>query len=270
MIEGEARVAPSTRRADWSELALLPRLDTIDAQLAAELTQEWTRVALMEHASIAAFARFSLQLLSLGAPAELIERATSAMADETKHAKACFAVASSYAAKPVGPGLLAIDNSLNETSLQETVLNTIREGCIGETVAAVEAREAAEHAQDPTLKQLLSTISEDETQHAELAFRFLKWALTLGDAQLEAAVRREFSALEREAAPCFGAPSNADHTRLLQHGVVPIALRQVIRAQAIQSVILPCARALLATGGHTGGSGVVGAAVQSICPTSCF
>ena len=270
LIEGAARVAPVARRADWNELALLPRLESMDAQLAAELSREWTRVALMEHASIAAFARFSLQLLSLGAPPELVERATSAMADETKHAKACFAVASAYAAAPVGPGLLSIDNSLTGTSLEEIVLNTIREGCIGETVAAVEAREAAEHATDPALKQLLSVISEDETKHAELAFRFVQWALTLGDVKLEAAVRREFSALEHEADAHFARSQSVNQALLLQHGIVPEGLRQVIRAQAMRSVIAPCARALLATDLHpeaqTQDSVVVSASLQSTCP----
>jgi hypothetical protein len=243
LVEGEARLAPSLSRTDWHELALLPRLAGLDSTLRGELAAEWTRAALMEHASIAAFARFSLQLLSLGAPAELLELTSSAMVDETKHAKACFAVASHYAPCPVGPGRLAIESSLAGSSLEEIVLNTIREGCVGETVAAIEAREAAEHAEDPALKQLLTTISEDETKHAELAFRFVRWALSVGDASLEAAVLREFDAL---ATLANQASSDADSSddRLLSHGVVSHGLRRAIRAQAFADVILPCARAL--------------------------
>ncbi|MET0791881.1 MAG: ferritin-like domain-containing protein, partial [Polyangiaceae bacterium] len=192
LVEGEQRLAPASARADWRELALLPRLSELDAALGAHLAEQWTRIALMEHASIAAFARFSLQLLSLGAPADLIELTTAAMADETKHAKACFALASQYAGAPVGPGRLAVERSLDEMSLEQIVLNTIREGCIGETVAAIEVREAAEHATEPALRALLLEISEDEARHAELAFRFVKWALAEGDATLERAVRREF------------------------------------------------------------------------------
>jgi len=200
----------------------------------------------MEHASIAAFARFALQLMSLGAPPELVERATRAMADETKHAKACFALASAYSPVPVGPGPLAIDQSLEGTSLEQIVLNTIREGCVGETVAAIEAREAAEHAQDPALKQLLFVISQDETQHAELAFQFVQWALSLGDASLTAAVREEFAQLATAAArDAANAETNADE--LLSHGIVSQELRRAIRAQAFASVILPCAAALRAT-----------------------
>jgi hypothetical protein len=244
LVEGEQRLAPMSARADWRELALLPRLDELDAALSAHLAEQWTRVALMEHASIAAFARFSLQLLSLGAPPGLVELTTSAMADETRHAKACFAVASQYAGASVGPGRLAVESSLNEMSLEQIVRNTIREGCVGETVAAIEAREAAEHAADPALRALLLVISEDESRHAELAFRFVQWALAQGDAALECAVRREFESL------CAFAPSHseldAQHSVSLAHGIVPEPMRQVIRARAINDVILPCSRALYA------------------------
>jgi hypothetical protein len=46
----------------------------------AVLAKHWTEVALMAHASIAAFARFSLDALSLGAPPELLDAAHAACA----------------------------------------------------------------------------------------------------------------------------------------------------------------------------------------------
>ena len=93
LVEGTERLAPSTGRADWNERPSLTELTARGPVISAQLAESWTRIALMEHASIAAFARFTLQLMSLGAPAALVERATAAMADEIKHAKACFAVA---------------------------------------------------------------------------------------------------------------------------------------------------------------------------------
>ncbi|HYQ03010.1 MAG TPA: ferritin-like domain-containing protein [Polyangiaceae bacterium] len=243
LVEGAERLAPSATRADWSELSALPHTLDLDAAQRASVAGQWTHIALMEHASIAAFARFTLQLLSLGAPASLIDSATAAMKDETKHAKACFALASHYAAVPVGPARLAIERSLDETSLEAIVLNTIREGCVGETVAAIEAREAAENAIDPALRSLLFEISADETRHAELAYRFVQWALLQGGAELTAAVQREFALLAGEAAP---APTllNNEELALLEHGIVPAAMRQAIRGQAIAQVILPCSRVL--------------------------
>jgi hypothetical protein len=244
LIEGAPRLAAVAASAEWSELSRLPKVTDLDPVLRARLAEQWTQIALMEHASVAAFARFTLQLMSLGAPASLVERATAAMSDETKHAKACFAVASQYAAAPLGAGPLAVEGSLDESTLEAIVLNTVREGCLGETLAAIEAREAAEHASDPALRELLLTISEDETRHAELAYRFVKWALSLGGPELQRAVQREFTALAAEAPRVCGALTDDDHA-LLRHGIVPDKLRQTIRGQAIAEVILPCSRALI-------------------------
>ena len=127
---------------------------------------------------MAAFARFALQLLQLGAPPELVERTTAAMADETRHARLAFGIASAYAGEALGPGPLDIERSLDETSLVDVVRLVVREGCVGETVAALEAREAAEHAleSDPG-RDCLRGVADDETRHAELAWRFVAWAL---------------------------------------------------------------------------------------------
>ena len=245
LVEGTQRLAPATARADWQHtepLTSRAELD-LDPALRARLARAWTHVALLEHASIAAFGRFTLQLLSLGAPAELIEGATAAIADETRHATTCFALASGYAGTAVGPGPLAVEGSLDATSLQSIVLDTIREGCIGETLAAVEAREAAEHARTPELQRILATISEDETRHAALAFRFVQWALATGSASLKAAIRAEFAALGREVWDTLTPPGPFDQA-LLEHGIVPDSLRQAIRRVTIRDVILPCAEAL--------------------------
>ncbi len=53
-----------------------------------------TRVGLMEHASIVAFARFPLQLLLLAAPVDLLRAAQRAMTDEMRHTQTVFAFAS--------------------------------------------------------------------------------------------------------------------------------------------------------------------------------
>jgi hypothetical protein len=245
LVEGAERLARKSARGDWTERHDLPDRTALNASQRTRLAEHWTRIALMEHASIAAFARFTLQLMSLAAPASLIERATAATRDETKHAKACFALASAYASAPIGPGRLSVEGSLEGGSLEQIVLNTIREGCVGETVAALEAHEAAEYAADPAVRALLLQISEDETRHAELAYCFVQWALSSGDAALQAAVEHEFAALATQTTTAHGTLSAEDEQRL-RHGIVPEAMRRVLRARAIAQVILPCSRALLA------------------------
>jgi hypothetical protein len=97
----------------------------------------------MEHASIAANARFALELLSLGAPPELVEETYQAMADETVHARDACALASAYAGHAVGPGALDISQALAAGSPIDIVRTAILEGCIGETDAELGSNPSA-------------------------------------------------------------------------------------------------------------------------------
>ena len=135
------------------------------------------RLGQMEHASIAAFARFSLQLLALGAPPSLVESCTQALADETTHTKLCFAIASAYAGHALSPGALDVERCLEASSLLDVVDLVLVEGCVGETVAALTALECADAECDPAIRAVYARIARDEQSHAELAFGFVRWAL---------------------------------------------------------------------------------------------
>ena len=52
-----------------------------------EVGLQWLRQAEEEHASVASFARHTLQLMSFGAPSELLKESQRASVDEIKHAK---------------------------------------------------------------------------------------------------------------------------------------------------------------------------------------
>jgi hypothetical protein len=56
----------------------------------------------------------------------------------------------------------------------------LAEGCFGETGAALDAFESAESAADPVIAAAYGRIAADEQRHAELAFRFVRWALERG------------------------------------------------------------------------------------------
>jgi hypothetical protein len=176
LIMGRERVAETVPRKEWALLPSAPQVTAHGPPLAAAAAH-WARVGLMEHASIAAFARFTLHLLALGAPPELVRESQEALGDETQHARLAFGLASAFAGEAVGPGPLAIDGALDRFELRDFVATLIREGCIGETVAAVEAREALEHATDPAVRAVLEAIACDELRHAALAWRTLGWVV---------------------------------------------------------------------------------------------
>jgi hypothetical protein len=187
LIESAARLARTATRSDWCARQA-PSVEHLTAAERAAQAEHWSRLGQMEHASIAAFARFSLQLLSLGAPADLVEACTQALADETAHTQLCFGIASAYAGRAVGPGPLDITGSLDVSSLEDIVDLVIAEGCFGETSAALEALEAAETASDPVIRAAYAQIASDEQRHAELAFRFVRWALEQDSAAVAARV----------------------------------------------------------------------------------
>lgn len=72
--------------------------------------------------------------------------------------------------------------ALVHQSLAEAAQVAFLEGCIGETVAALEAAHARDTSSDPGVRSVLARIAEDEAQHAELAFRFVSWAMPQLDA----------------------------------------------------------------------------------------
>lgn len=142
---------------------------------AGETPRAWLADALVEHASVAAFARLSLQLLALGAPLALVRDAQLAALDELRHAEFFFDLASREAGSRLRPGPLDVSGALDDLSLAALIESNLREGCIGETQAAEQLRVRAEAVDDAALRASLLAIADDETRHAELAFQILAW-----------------------------------------------------------------------------------------------
>ena len=253
LIDGMARQASACRNDEWRDPNLALRTEHLDAGARLRLSEAWTQAALLEHGSIAAFARFMLQLLALGAPASLVEGANAAIAEETTHARLAFAVASAYAGQTLGPGPLCIERALEATSLRDVVVAAIREGCLGETVSAIQAAEALSYVTDPALRQVLMTIADDETRHAQLAWRFVQWALEQGDDEIRRAAREEFTRAASEIIASSPRPLDARELGLLAGGAMPERLGEHVRAECVRRVILPCAEALFARHSGTGG-----------------
>jgi hypothetical protein len=241
-VEGEAVIAPAIARDDWS-IAVRPRMP--EASTRRALAAYWTEIGQFEHASIASFARFAMQLLALGAPPSLLADTRAALADEIGHARLAFGLASAYAGAKVGPGALAVDTCLATASDRRAILEgLIVEACVGETLAAIEAQEAALQARDPVVARTLQTIADDELRHARLGWRALAWMLERADdsGELRRFAMRTLDAaiaMVGQAAPSFGRSSS-----LREHGVLDDALRADVRRAALASVIRPCAAAL--------------------------
>lgn len=242
VVDEEARLAPTQVRGDW-RARIAPEVSGLDARMRATLAAGWLEHARYEHASVASFARFVLQLLAVGAPARLVASAQTAMREELQHARTFYAFASAYAGRDLGPGPLPIEGCLSVTDLRRVTLATVGEGCIAETISALQIAFAAERARNPAVRRALRSIAEEELRHAELAWAFVRWALERGDAALRRDVARTF----RDAAAYVPAgPDDEGGATLVDHGLLPRTVRLELAARALDGVIGPAMGALLA------------------------
>lgn len=247
LVQGEARTAPVSESAEWLPADAAPAgAGSLTASERARVVEYWVRAAQMEHASVAAFARFSLQLLQLGAPARLLGEAAVAQADEIRHAEAAFRVASYFHGAPLAPGRLSLHGVSLSEDLDSILENTIIEGCVGETLAALEASEALARAEHPQVRAALESVAEDEARHAALAWSFVAWALARYGEGLIATVDAAFErALTQSASASSIAERHSAGQTLVGFGVPSPGDAALRRSEAWRTVIQPC-RAQLA------------------------
>jgi len=190
----------ATTSASWSASKQGGAMKALPAQSDSSiineqsLGQEWTRSALGEHASIASFAAFSIALMTNGAPSNLVQDALSAALDEVRHARTSFAIASKLRGQYIVPGSLPESKHEFDHDLKALAIAVAKEGCIDETLSALDAAYKAEligYALETELESTeysgidkdtlvwiqkeLNVIAMDESRHSSLAWRTLNW-----------------------------------------------------------------------------------------------
>ncbi|MGE0323436.1 MAG: ferritin-like domain-containing protein [Polyangiaceae bacterium] len=246
LVANQIRMARLCPGSDWSATGVCEGLAraAISAQAREAARAHYLEMAAMEHASVAAFARFTLQLLGLGAPAALIEGAQSAMADELRHAKLAFAVAGRFGADRQ-PGALDITQALDDRSAWDTLKTTLLEGCIGETVAAARMLEASLLTSDEPLSRALREVADDETKHAALAWRSVAWLLERRPELVGSArhlLQRAVSTQIAEAS--FTQDSAEAELEAETLGVLSEARGRLVAGAALRHIVIPAAQAL--------------------------
>lgn len=240
-IDGQPVVAPIGELAAWRAEPLQPRVDALPPEVRPRLAAAWLRAAQMEHASIASFSALSLRLLALGAPPALIAAAHQAALDEIEHARVAFELASAYAGRSLGPARFDDAARLSTAGgFAELARETLIDGCINETAAALEAERAADLAEDPAVAAALRTIAADEARHAELAWAIVAWCVRAAGPSLVDDLRAALAAVTEVTAP---SDLDAD---LARHGVLGEHALAAVRADTLAGVVEPCLYALAA------------------------
>tara|TARA_B110000091_G_C13765418_1_gene454159 strand:+ start:366 stop:1526 length:1161 start_codon:yes stop_codon:yes gene_type:complete len=149
----------------------------------------YTLQGIAEHTSIASFSRVTLQLLSIGAPASIVGLSLSATQDEVRHAKLCFAIADQLSERLVASQTTATHSKYPDVfpfpnasvhvsnSLYAMAAETLEEGILGESVAAVKLCVRSQTTSNLKLQLILRGISQDEAKHAALAWKTIGFAV---------------------------------------------------------------------------------------------
>lgn len=245
LTENGPIVAPiDTAKRGWSDETIVPCVADLSRAQREIIAERWIRDGLFEHASIASFSRLALALLATSADADLVRAAHEAALDEVRHAKLSLSLAAAYRGAPLAPQALPLPDSLPiDTDLVELAVSSVVEGAVGETLAAVLAAEQAAVAEDPAVRRVLLGIADDESRHAELAFRVIAFAIAAGGEPVRSAVRKAFAeASARLPAPPSDVALPADLARA--HGFVESNVTRAAFVRAMDDIVLPLGRAL--------------------------
>jgi hypothetical protein len=201
---GAVLLPPLARGDAWaSEQGSLGPLDGLDADDAtrAALAARWRENARTEHASVAAFARLTLDLVGLGAPPELVACAQRDALDEIAHAQACFAIARALDGADVGPGPFpqaARARTLSggrTLALAQLAVDSLVDGALHEGVSARVIARLARRCEVGPVAATLKRIAADEGRHAAHGWDVVEWCVAAGGAPIVAALRGALGAL---------------------------------------------------------------------------
>ena len=211
----------------------------------------WKEIGLAAHVLVSAPAEFAAQLLRLGAPLPLLHGAARAMLEESALAQRCLALADPatesdvlLSPAPGAPARGGARRDAEEVDVGAVVLGTLRRGCIAATVDCVCAREALEYCRDDKSREVLTQLGCTRAREAQLAWRFLAWALRSAQRDLADQVRVTILTALRTLPP---PTSPGERERQLQrHGLLSSPQRAAIEQRVLRDIVVPCMEACLA------------------------
>jgi hypothetical protein len=204
-----------------------PFVAPIDDALRAPLAAAWRDNGRTEHASVAAFARLSLDLMALGAPAWLVASAHADALDEVRHTELCFLLASSLDGQTMSPSAFpaaARARSLPATrtlALAVLAVDSLIDGALHEGLSARVVARLARTCTEPGIRALLKQIAVDEGRHAAHGWDVVKFCLAEGGEPVAQALRGALTKLpvrlQHDLGPvartgaweCYGLPGHA-------------------------------------------------------------
>ena len=162
--------------------------------LRATLAAQWRENGRTEHASVAAFAQLSLELMGLGAPPELLAAASADALDEIRHAELCFSLARALDGASMGPQGFPEAQRASRLSknrgraLVELAVESLIDGALLEGFSARLIAQLVGRCEDPATREVLRALAADEGRHAKHGWDVVAWCLDQGSAKVASAL----------------------------------------------------------------------------------
>jgi hypothetical protein len=193
-LEGEHRAIVAPRRGEirWEDFDA----QTFDARARRAAAADWRERAKQEYGSLALFTQLASQIHLLGAPLDWSGAFARMIADEVRHTELCARFA-----ERLEPGVpVSIDEGSLHLPVTSTTLRAHVRGavlgalCIGETLSGRFFRRCLRAATVPLARDVVRTITDDETFHGRLGWELLALLMRGEDDPSFPRERRELAA----------------------------------------------------------------------------
>ena len=221
--------------------AHLPLQASASEALRDALAARWRENGRTEHASVAAFARLTLDLMVLGAPPSLIEAANRDAKDEIRHTELCFSLARALDGKTESPGAFrgaqyARSLPASRTlALARLAVDSLVDGALHEGVSARVLARLTRRCEEPTVREALRELAADEGRHAAHGWDVVEWCLAEGGQPVAHALRGAINALPEQINSDL--PPGAREGEWERHGIHGAALEAEEHARAREGLV---------------------------------
>lgn len=205
--------------------AQVPLGVTVEDSLRPALAAQWRENGRTEHASVAAFARLTLDLMALGAPPALLSAANRDALDEIRHTELCFSLARALDGKSEGPAAFPEASrartlpATRTLALAALAVDSLVDGALHEGVSARVIAKLARRCEEPQIRAVLKEIAADEGRHAAHGWDVVQWCLAEGGSAVADALHGALQALPRTMrSPLPGAAEDGGWEKFGIHG----------------------------------------------------
>jgi hypothetical protein len=199
--DGQIVLPPVSSGGDWAapdEGLILP------AEVRSAVAAAWRENGRTEHASVAAFARLSLELVAVGAPPELLIDAAHDAVDEIHHTEATFGLARAIDGQALSPApfpeatTAGALQGTREQRLAQLAATSLVDGVLHEGVSARVIAALAQRCELPTVTRVLHVLADDEARHAVHAWDVVVFCLREGGEPVRQALVAAAAAISPE------------------------------------------------------------------------